>query len=133
MLNKIINPIIELIISSPFHSLLSGSFMLITIKGRKSGKIRTFPVNYLKKDTEIVVFSRKGRSWWNNLNGGAPLEMLIKGKKIHGMGKVVKIGNEAIARELYDFYLNVAPRKISIEEALKKAPNMVLVKIDLDQ
>ena len=42
------NVILPLILRSPFHGILSKNMMLLSFKGRKSGKVYTFPVGYAR-------------------------------------------------------------------------------------
>jgi hypothetical protein len=42
------NPIMIWILKSPFHKMMSGSTLLVTITGRKAQRTITTPVNYIK-------------------------------------------------------------------------------------
>jgi hypothetical protein len=42
---KLYNPIVIWLLRSPLHSLMDKSTILVTITGRKSGKIYTVPVS----------------------------------------------------------------------------------------
>ena len=44
LMNHLVNPIVRLILRSPLHRLVSGSILLITYQGRKSGKTYTLRV-----------------------------------------------------------------------------------------
>lgn len=65
------NSFMTFILRSPMHGILSGSTMLITVTGRKSGRPITTPVNYYQKGDTLWVISNRERSWWRNLKGGA--------------------------------------------------------------
>lgn len=54
-MNHVSNPIVRLILRSPFHSLFSGSLMLISFRGRKSGKEYTVPVQYAQTGDMIYI------------------------------------------------------------------------------
>jgi hypothetical protein len=41
------NDFMSWVLRSPLHGMLSNSMMLITVKGHKTGKEYTLPVNYL--------------------------------------------------------------------------------------
>jgi hypothetical protein len=59
----IINPIMSLLLRSPIHGLWSKSAMLITFKGRKSGKSFTTPVRYRQDNDVIRCFSVSQNQW----------------------------------------------------------------------
>ncbi|MBA3948035.1 MAG: hypothetical protein H0X37_26240, partial [Herpetosiphonaceae bacterium] len=44
---KIVNPMMTFILYTPLHRLLSNALMLLTFRGRKSGKRYTIPVGYM--------------------------------------------------------------------------------------
>ena len=45
-MNQVVNPFMKWLLKSPLHGLVSSHYMLITVKGRKSGKLYTTPVEY---------------------------------------------------------------------------------------
>ena len=68
------------ILRSPFHSMLSGGMMLLTVTGRKTGKQITFPVGYYEEGGYLWVITSRDRTWWKNLRGGAEVDLLLKRK-----------------------------------------------------
>ncbi len=77
---RLYNPFVVALLRSPLHGFMSGSTMLLTYAGCKSGKAYTTPVNYLRDgDTLLVVSSRK-HIWWKNLRGGAPVTARVRGQ-----------------------------------------------------
>jgi hypothetical protein len=42
------NPIMTWLLNSRFHKMVSGSTLILTIKGRKSGRMIEVPVNYIR-------------------------------------------------------------------------------------
>jgi hypothetical protein len=78
------------ILRSPLHVLLSRNTLLITFKGRRSGKQYTTPVNYALVGDLIYVTSMKDRTWWRNLRGGAQVTLRLQGKKVSGWGEVIE-------------------------------------------
>lgn len=67
------------ILRSPLYRLLSNSFVLLSYKGRKSGKQYTVLVNYQREGDELMVVSAHG--WWKNLReGNVPVQVLLHGK-----------------------------------------------------
>jgi deazaflavin-dependent oxidoreductase (nitroreductase family) len=73
---------------SPFHGMLSGGMMLITVTGRKTGKAYTTPVGYYVEGENLLVITSRERKWWRNLQGGAKVQLLLKRKLVEGITDV---------------------------------------------
>jgi deazaflavin-dependent oxidoreductase (nitroreductase family) len=108
------NVFIKTILRSPLHSLVSQNVMLITFTGRKSGKLYTTPVNYVRDGEELIVLSHDDRTWWRNLRGGAPISVRLQGQELRGAGEVFE-EPEAVAAGL----LTLAQRSPSFQKYLK--------------
>lgn len=113
------NPIVRFMLKSPLHPLMSGSTMLVTYTGRKSGKQYKLPVSYLRQDNMLTTISDRSRTWWRNLRGGAKVKLLVKGKHLEAVGEAVEIP-AAVSEGLRD-YLLLAPQfaryfKIALDE-----------------
>jgi hypothetical protein len=68
------------LLRSPFHPILSKSFLVITLTVRKSGRPISLPVNYSQVDGALVVTSKRDRLWWRNLRGGAAVTLRLQGR-----------------------------------------------------
>lgn len=84
------NGFISWLLRSPFHGMLSGSTLLITVKGSKSGQEITTPVNFAQDGKTLWITSFRNRRWWRNLRGGQPVRLRLKGKDVQGRGMVVE-------------------------------------------
>jgi deazaflavin-dependent oxidoreductase (nitroreductase family) len=102
------NSIIRWLLRSPLHGLMSKNTMLITYTGRRSGKVYTTPVNYVRDGDELLVTSYRHRTWWRNLRGGAPVILRLRGQDLKGVGEVVE-DDENVAASL-TAYLQKVPR-----------------------
>ncbi len=102
----VINPLIAALLRSPLHSLLSGSSIVLSFKGRKSGKVYTFPVGYydFRGDTLVVIPLHR---WWKNLQSNVPVTVWLKGRKYTGVANA-KQGDEATVNALQDIIKNSA-------------------------
>jgi len=80
------NPLLKVLLRSRWHWNASGELMLITVTGRKTGKRYTTPVNYVQDGNLLSVLTHAHRTWWRNLRGGAPVEVVLRGRKEKGMG-----------------------------------------------
>ena len=84
----ILNRIMRLLLHSPLHGLMSGSIMVVTVTGRRSGKRRAFPVRYLREDDgRVICFTSPGTGWWRNFADGRSAELLIAGKRLAASGR----------------------------------------------
>jgi deazaflavin-dependent oxidoreductase (nitroreductase family) len=82
------NPIMMWILRSPLHGMLSGSTMIITYTGRKSGKTFSTPVNYVRDGDVLWTISFRQRTWWRNLHD-SPVTVRIQGKDLPGVGQAI--------------------------------------------
>jgi len=66
---------------------LGKNTLLVTMVGRKSGKLRKVPVNYKRVDGAFVIGTEA--SWWHNLKGGADVEVLVAGETFQGRAEPI--------------------------------------------
>jgi hypothetical protein len=90
-----INPIVAALLRTPLHGLLSSQLILLTYTGRKTGKRYTIPVGYARDGEALVVFS--SRPWRRNLHGGAPVEVLLQGRRYSGTAVPIEDPEEVTA------------------------------------
>jgi hypothetical protein len=83
------NIIVRPLLRSRLHSLISQHVMLITFTGRKSGKVYTIPVGYVRADEAILTSTLRSNRWWKNLCGGAPVTLYLQGRELKGSADVV--------------------------------------------
>jgi hypothetical protein len=79
------NDFMAWMLRSPFHGALSNGMMILTVTGRKTGRRFSFPVGYYEEGGSLWVLTSRDRTWWRNLQGGAPVEMLLKRKPVKGI------------------------------------------------
>lgn len=122
------NRIVRFLLHTPFHGLVSGSVMLITFTGRKSGKTYTTPVQYGREGDTVTFFSQKQRSWWKNLLGGAPVMLRLQGRDVHGLAEALPDADETTLREtLKRLYPKASPQQMH-----DMLPRLVLIRVQLD-
>lgn len=97
---KIMNPLLKLMLLSPFHGRMSRRLMVLTFTGRKTGKHYSTPVGYVRRGSTILVFTHS--PWRNNFTQPAPVIMRILGKDVQGVGHLVTdpVRIQQIVREL---------------------------------
>ena len=89
-----LNALFSTILRSPLHAMLSSRFILLSFRGRKSGKRYTLVVGYMREGDEIEVISP--RSWWKNLRGeNASVRILLQGKWRNGIAEAFH-GDEVV-------------------------------------
>lgn len=101
------NPIMRWLINSPLHFFVSKNMMLMTYKGRKSGKSYTTPMNYLEIGGALYTISFKKRTWWRNLRGGAAVTLRLRGKDVPARAEVIEDPSQ-VSSSLQQF-LKAAP------------------------
>jgi len=75
-------------INSPLHPLLGGSFAVITVTGRKTGRAISTPINVSPEGDGYTVISMRDRTWWRNLRGDAPATLRFRGKTFTVCGEI---------------------------------------------
>jgi len=99
------NPFMKAILRSPFHAIMSKNVAILTVTGKKSSKVYTFPVNYQRDGDEIWVVSMRDRTWWKNLRGGAKIVILLAGREMKAHGEVFEESQD-VAQLLRKFILH---------------------------
>jgi hypothetical protein len=94
-LTKGLNVIFSALLRSPFHGMLSQKFVLLSFKGRKSGKRYTLVVGYLREGEVLEVISPG--NWWKNLRGeNTRVSVLLQGQWNNGVAEAFH-GDETVA------------------------------------
>lgn len=101
------NSFIQFLLRSPLHGVMSGSTMLITIKGRKTGRLITLPVNYVRDGNLLWVVSYRSRTWWRNISGGVPVKILLRGQEKEALADAIL--DEAKVAEALGSYVQKFP------------------------
>lgn len=80
-----VNRMVAWILRSPFSRLLDRSVMLISVKGRRTGREYTLPVNYADDSGMIWVLPGypDRKTWWRNLDAESSVRLLLRGRDLH--------------------------------------------------
>ena len=86
-----LNPLVARILRSPLHPLLSPGLMLLSYRGRRSGRPISIPVGYQRSGDEISVLASRARrkQWWRNFREPALVELLVRGRVLRGEARLV--------------------------------------------
>ena len=92
LMNNILNPLMLLILRGPFHRLLSGSLLALTVYGKKSGKPYPLVVNYTQIGQQITIIPAMAqqKTWWRNLRGGGMVDLTLKGRHYHASATLIE-------------------------------------------
>ena len=123
-MNKIVNPFVRLILLSPLHGMMSSALLLITYKGRKSGKAYTLPVQYVKDNRTIYIIpgNPNQKIWWRNLRSASAVQLRLAGKALSCTASVLEgPSKSADIAGILDIYLRRFPaaarlHKVRLEE-----------------
>lgn len=83
-LQRLYNPLVRRLLRSPFHRAMSGSTLLLSYTGRRSGQPRTVPVGYVRDGDTLLAVGARGHVWWRNLCDGAPVTVRVRGRDYRG-------------------------------------------------
>lgn len=106
-LRNLVNPTMSALLKSPVHRLFSGNILLLTFKGCKTGKSYTTPLSYAREGNRILCFTDAG--WSRNLQGGAPVTVMVRRKVLEGIGESITDDPERIGEAL-TLYFRRVPR-----------------------
>lgn len=101
------------LLRSPGHRLLSRSLLLISYRGRRSGRRFTVPVMYAEREGALTIFvgHAERKNWWRNLREGAEVEVRLRGERLRGQAALADGAGVA------DAYLERYPRALAAVEA----------------
>src|SRR5262249_12085313 len=91
------HPAVAWLLRSPLHPLLAWGLMLVTVTGRRSGRVYTIPVGYQRDgDALVVLVSQAARKqWWRNYRERRPIEVWLRGRAARGQAAVIAPGSPA--------------------------------------
>lgn len=99
---RLINPVMQRFLK---RGIGSRTLMVLEFTGRQSGRHYSFPVGYMQEGQTLFCYSPF--SWWRNLRGGAPVTVVLRGRRLSGVADVC-IDTDRIAAGL-DTYLRHNP------------------------
>ena len=86
-LRNLHNPLVMALFRSLLHPLMSGTVLLLTYEGRRSGRTHNTPVSYVRDGGELLLVSSREHSWWRNLRSGVPVRLRIRGRNGEGVAE----------------------------------------------
>ena len=105
---KLLNPLMKLLLNSPFHQGMSKRVMVISFTGRKTGKRYSTPVAYVLEGDHIFVVTYS--PWWKNFKEPAPVQMRIQGKNV--AGTAVFVGDAVRIKQIVHTLINSSGKEM---------------------
>ena len=135
------NDFMAWVLRSPFHGMLSNGMMIITVTGRKTGKIYTTPVGYYEEGGYLWIVTNRERTWWKNLQGGAKVGLLLKRKSVQGTADT-ELDEKCVETRMYEYLRHVPQaakpmeirmqdKKPNAEDIARTAKGRLFVRIEL--
>jgi deazaflavin-dependent oxidoreductase (nitroreductase family) len=120
---RLANGAVGAVLRSRAHPLLDRWLLLLTYRGRRTGRSYTIPLLYVADgdDLLLVALHPSGQSWWRNLRGGADVDLLVAGRRLRGRASIDEDG--AAARRSY------AARRPWTAPVLRRTPDAQFVRV----
>ena len=87
-LRRLSNLAPTLLLRSPLHRLMSGRFLLLTYRGRRTGRRYTLPAAYRRRGDELILTTDS--SWWRNFSEPSPVTVRVAGRPRSGTAQAVR-------------------------------------------
>lgn len=94
---RVVNPILKLVLHTPFAGPARNQLMVVDFTGRKSGRHYSIPLSAHVIDG--ILYAMTGATWKNNFRNGATAQILHDGKTTTMRGEL--IADKAHVTDLY--------------------------------
>ena len=121
---RLANPLVRAVLRSRLHRILSGRLLVLSYRGRRSGKLFEIPVRYAETDDgRLVVVATwpERKLWWRSFDGGGTASVTL-GRARRPVAGCVETGEARDAA--LSAYLGAFPRS---ERLVREAAVVVLV------
>ncbi len=124
------NGFIKFILKSPLHGMMSASTMLVTVTGRKTGRLITTPVNYYQDGNLLWVLTVRSRTWWRNVQQNPRVTVHLRGRDVPVSAETV-LDEAAVAAQIGEYVrhlpMSARPLGIRIENGRPNAADLARV------
>jgi deazaflavin-dependent oxidoreductase (nitroreductase family) len=125
-INNLGNIFTKPLLRSPLHGLISRRILLITFTGRRSGRVYTTPTEYIQHGDTVTLFTQKSRIWWQNLRGGAPVTLRLRGRDVPGNADAFTQEDRPLLPCIQQMYPRMSPAH---QQSLGERSVMIEVKL----
>jgi hypothetical protein len=79
------------LLRSPLHRIVSGSLLVINVRGRRSGRHYELPAMYARDGDTLWIYcgQAEGKSWWRNLREKSDVAVWLGGRQRRAVAQVV--------------------------------------------
>lgn len=83
-----LNGVLGWVLRSPLSGVVDSSLMLLTLRGRRTGREVNLPVQYAADKDALWVWpgNAETKTWWRNLAAEAPVQLRLRGRTVPGTG-----------------------------------------------
>ena len=80
------------LLHSPLAGAVDGALLGLTVRGRRSGRAITLPVQYAAGDDAIWVWPAdpETKTWWRNLPAAAPVRLRLLGQDLDATAQTLR-------------------------------------------
>ena len=145
LFQRLADPFVLRALRADHPTRLGRSLLLLTVRGTRTGREFTLPVQYVRENGTIWVIPghAEGKTWWRNLRSDVPVRVHVEGTDLTGTGRAISgdVDPEEVVRGLrvYLRRFPAAARAVGIkadasEDALRSAAaRSVLVRIQTER
>jgi deazaflavin-dependent oxidoreductase (nitroreductase family) len=101
---RLANPLVRRVLDSRAHPLLSGRLVVLTYRGRRTGRELRIPLRYAETPEGALVAVAVGperKQWWRAFDGDAPARVRLRGAELSVEGRLVAGDRREAALEAY--------------------------------
>ncbi len=92
---------------------LNNSLMVLTLSARKSGKVYSIPITYIRDGDDILAFTlSSGRNWYKNVEAKPDVTLEVQGKKFRAQAQIVDMQDDAAVIAVMEVYQRTMPRRL---------------------
>ena len=87
----LINLLMSLLLRSWVHGVMSSSVLLLSFRGRRTGRHISVPLRYMKNERGFVCFTTDNAAWWRNFEEPHAVNVLVAGKNLRGIASAKRV------------------------------------------
>lgn len=92
---------------------LNNNLMVLTLSGRKSDKVYSIPITYIRDGNDILAFTlSNGRNWYKNVQVKPDVTLEVRGKTLRAKAHVVDMQDDAAVIAVMQAYQRAMPRRL---------------------
>ncbi len=138
-----LNSMMKVMLHTPgLQRVVGQAIALLSFTGRRSGTRYTTPITYLRDGDEVVVITKRFRTWWKNLQDEPQVELRLAGTTLRGRASLA-VGEPAglptlvrflehHQRDAQAYGITITDGHVDEAEARAVLPHLVIITILLD-